>query len=153
MSVRVRILTIAAVLAASIALIPLNASAAPNPAALAIKGSAAASVLDVGWRRGRGWGVGAGLVGGVIIGEALAAPYYYDPYYAGPYIYAPGPAYYPDPYYDPGPVYYVAPYRRAPAYVDRGYVDAEAYCIRRFRSYDPASGTYLGYDGLRHPCP
>ena len=20
-------------------------------------------------------------------------------------------------------------------------------------SYDPASGTYLGYDGLRHPCP
>lgn len=31
--------------------------------------------------------------------------------------------------------------------------DAVAYCMRRFRSYDPASGTYLGYDGLRHPCP
>lgn len=28
-----------------------------------------------------------------------------------------------------------------------------AYCSRRFKSYDPASGTYLGYDGLRHPCP
>jgi hypothetical protein len=28
-----------------------------------------------------------------------------------------------------------------------------AYCERRFRSYDPRSGTYLGYDGLRHPCP
>lgn len=28
-----------------------------------------------------------------------------------------------------------------------------AYCSQRFRSYDPASGTYLGYDGLRHPCP
>ena len=27
------------------------------------------------------------------------------------------------------------------------------YCMRRFRSYDPGSGTYLGYDGLRHPCP
>jgi hypothetical protein len=27
------------------------------------------------------------------------------------------------------------------------------YCIQRFRSYDPQSGTYLGYDGLRHPCP
>ncbi|MBF9233123.1 BA14K family protein [Microvirga sp. BT350] len=27
------------------------------------------------------------------------------------------------------------------------------YCAQRFRSYDPASGTYLGYDGLRHPCP
>jgi hypothetical protein len=31
--------------------------------------------------------------------------------------------------------------------------DAVAYCMRRFRSYDPASGTYLGYDGYRHPCP
>lgn len=28
-----------------------------------------------------------------------------------------------------------------------------AYCSQRFRSYDPASGTYLGYDGKRHPCP
>ena len=31
--------------------------------------------------------------------------------------------------------------------------DADAYCSQRFRSYDPASGTYLGYDGNRHPCP
>jgi hypothetical protein len=30
---------------------------------------------------------------------------------------------------------------------------AVAYCMQRFRSYDPASGTYLGYDGRRHPCP
>jgi hypothetical protein len=28
-----------------------------------------------------------------------------------------------------------------------------AYCAQRFRSYDPASGTYLGTDGYRHPCP
>jgi BA14K-like protein len=28
-----------------------------------------------------------------------------------------------------------------------------AYCQQRFRSYDVASGTYLGFDGLRHPCP
>lgn len=28
-----------------------------------------------------------------------------------------------------------------------------AYCAQRFRSYDPASGTYVGYDGRRHPCP
>ena len=27
------------------------------------------------------------------------------------------------------------------------------YCMRRFRSYDPYSRTYLGYDGYRHPCP
>jgi BA14K-like protein len=25
-------------------------------------------------------------------------------------------------------------------------------CAARFRSYNPATGTYLGYDGLRHPC-
>lgn len=31
--------------------------------------------------------------------------------------------------------------------------DAVAYCVSRFQSYDIASGTYLGYDGLRHPCP
>lgn len=28
-----------------------------------------------------------------------------------------------------------------------------AYCSQRFKSYDPASGTYLGYDGMRHSCP
>jgi hypothetical protein len=27
------------------------------------------------------------------------------------------------------------------------------YCASRFRSYDPRSGTYLGYDGYRHACP
>jgi hypothetical protein len=27
-----------------------------------------------------------------------------------------------------------------------------ASCAQRYRSYDPVSGTYLGYDGLRHPC-
>lgn len=31
--------------------------------------------------------------------------------------------------------------------------DAIGYCMRRYRSYDPQSMTYLGYDGLRHPCP
>lgn len=27
-----------------------------------------------------------------------------------------------------------------------------AVCARKFRSYDPHSGTYLGYDGYRHRC-
>ena len=31
--------------------------------------------------------------------------------------------------------------------------DAVAYCAQRFRSYNPATGTYTGYDGLQHPCP
>ncbi|WP_342734887.1 BA14K family protein [Bradyrhizobium sp. B117] len=25
-------------------------------------------------------------------------------------------------------------------------------CAERFRSFDPATGTYLGFDGNRHPC-
>ena len=68
----------------------------------------------------------------------------YDPYYYGP-DYA-----YDDSYYDGGyPVDqgYVA----SPGYVVSGGADP-AYCAQRYRSYDPASGTYLGYDGLRHPC-
>jgi hypothetical protein len=36
-----------------------------------------------------------------------------------------------------------------PAAVDA----AVAYCIQRYRSYDPASRTFLGNDGRRHPCP
>lgn len=31
--------------------------------------------------------------------------------------------------------------------------DAQAYCAQRYRSYDPASGTYLNNDGNRYPCP
>ncbi|HWM48713.1 MAG TPA: BA14K family protein [Xanthobacteraceae bacterium] len=48
------------------------------------------------------------------------------------------------PRYAPG--YYPPAYRAAAD-------DEIAYCQSRFRSYDPASGTYLGYDGRRHPCP
>jgi hypothetical protein len=28
----------------------------------------------------------------------------------------------------------------------------QSVCARRYRSYDPASGTYVGMDGLRHRC-
>jgi hypothetical protein len=27
------------------------------------------------------------------------------------------------------------------------------YCARRYRSYEPGSQTFLGTDGIRHPCP
>ena len=60
-------------------------------------------------------------------------------------------------YYDNSPYYYDDSY----GYYDDSTVaagppagdDAVAYCMQRYRSYDPASGTYLGNDGLRHPCP
>lgn len=43
----------------------------------------------------------------------------------------------------------------AQAQAARGAADGEtvAAWARRFRSYDAASGTYLGNDGARHPCP
>lgn len=45
-----------------------------------------------------------------------------------------------------GPVYNYAP--GAPAAAAPGATS----CEMRFRSYDPATGTFLGFDGLRHPC-
>src|SRR5579872_1205031 len=115
---------------------PGSSTAAPAANAYT-NGNTASSNLDLvrwyggGWRgggwRGGGWGYyGGGFAAGAILGGMLAAPYYYPaPYYGDPgYYYEDGP---PD-----------------------GAVD---YCMRRFRSYDPGSGTYLGNDGRRHPCP
>jgi hypothetical protein len=84
-------------------------------------------------RFGRGFGFAAGSALGYGYGG-----YYGDPYY-GDYAY--------NDYYDDGYPGYVGD----PGYVVSGGVDP-AYCAQRYRSYDPASGTYLGYDGLRHPC-
>jgi hypothetical protein len=88
-----------------------------------------------GWHGGGALAAGAaGLAAGAILGGALAQPRYYD--YGQAYAVAPAPVYVDPPstgtVYGPGDV---------------------SYCMQRFRSYDPASGTYLGYDGLRHPCP
>jgi hypothetical protein len=89
---------------------------------------------------GGGGGFIPGAVAGAVIGGAIASQSYgYAPGY-----YAPG--YYDDQYYDDGGVVAVAP---APVGGD----DAVAYCMQTYRSYDPGSGTYLGNDGYRHPCP
>jgi hypothetical protein len=152
MSIRTGILATVAVVLTNVSVITEGARAAPMSAVPEIETTIRYAVT-VGWRRGWGWGVGAGVVGGVIIGRALAPTYYYDPYDPGVYDDDVGPAYYPDGYYARGRVYYSAPYREAPAYDELDEADAEAYCLRRFRSYDPESGTYLGYDGRRHPCP
>jgi hypothetical protein len=119
------------------------APAAPVVNPLALK-SAVPAVMDTvqwrgrgggfrgGWRGGRGWGWG-GAAAGAIIGGALASRYYS---YPSPYYY--------EPYYGPPPGAY------APAYAGD---DQVAYCMQRFKSYDPRSGTYVGFDGQRHPCP
>ena len=76
-----------------------------------------------------------------MIGGAFASQNY--GYYGGPGYYAPG--YYDNEYYDDGGAVAV---EAAP-----GGDDSVAYCVQRFRSYDQRSGTYLGNDGYRHPCP
>lgn len=76
-----------------------------------------------GWRGGGGWGG----FGAGFVGGAILGGMLASPYYYGGYDYNPAPEFGPD--------------------------DAVAYCMQRFRSYDPNSGTYLGYDGRRHPCP
>jgi len=85
-----------------------------------------------GYRAGYGYPaaavIGAGIATGLVVGAYGGSPYYSDgwnePAYGG-YVVA-------DPY-------------------DGG--NDAGYCLQRFRSYDPGSGTYLGVDGLRHPCP
>ncbi len=97
---------------------------------------------------GGGAAVGAGIAGfaaGALLGGAIAGSRYYD------YGYAPG---YAPGYYD---------YDYAPGDYDYGYApgvvvgpsagDAQGYCAQRFRSYNPSTGMYLGYDGRYHPCP
>jgi hypothetical protein len=59
-------------------------------------------------------------------------------------------------FYDYYPGYVVGPVYAAPRAVvvpSGPGPGAVAYCEAHFRSYDPATGMYLGYDGLHHPCP
>lgn len=111
------------------------ALAVPAANGAAMKSDAASNIETVRyWHHhgGWGWGVGAGILGGAILGGAIANSYYGGPYYG----------------YGPG--YYYGPYQ--PAYGPPP-GDAVAYCMSRYKSYDPRSGTFLGYDGYRHPCP
>jgi BA14K-like protein len=125
-----RLFTFAAAALFAMSIVPFtnNASATPVANVFAIKNAAYAAptnIETVRWR-GRGWrdGNGAG-VGAAIVGGAILGGLLAAPYYG-----------YDGPYYGPG---YGG--------------NAVAYCMQRFKSYDPGSGTYLGYDGYRHPCP
>jgi hypothetical protein len=95
-----------------------------------------------GWNGYRHHGHGGdfwpGAVAGAVVGGALASNYYYG----GPYY---GPGYSDDSY-----AYYDDD---APVAVEAAPDGDASYCAQRYRSYDPASGTYLGHDGRRHPCP
>jgi hypothetical protein len=85
-----------------------------------------------------GGGYWPGAVAGAVVGGALASNYYY------------GSPYYGSGYYDDSYAYYDDD---APVAVEAAPGGDASYCAQRYRSYDPASGTYLGRDGQRHPCP
>jgi BA14K-like protein len=90
------------------------------------------------YRRGGGDGwnaVGAGLLGfgvGAIVGSALTP----REVYVAPPPPPPGPAYYTPAAYGP------------PAWTPDWYT----YCYSRYRSFNPNSGTFIGYDGYEHFC-
>jgi BA14K-like protein len=164
-------------LAVGAAAISVPAEAAPITLPSSLQSAAAPPIENVQWRRWgwRGWGWGPGLAAGAIIGGAIAAsrPWYgynnyYDDYaYASPYgsyAYSPygtGPSgynsynynYVPAYTYSYGPGVVYDSYAYAPGGSSYAAGDSVAYCKQRFRSYNPATGTYLGYDGQRHPCP
>ena len=151
---------IAALLALALAL-PAQEAAAQDPLLGGLLGGAAGALIGGAAGGGRGAAIGAiigGTTGAVIAaeGQRRGAYYYwrngcYVQRPDGAYVaVAPGycapAAYYPPP--PPPPAAYYPPPPPPPAQV--GAVD---YCAQRYRSYDPASGTYLGFDGVRHPCP
>lgn len=147
-------------------------------ATIALTLAATATDASAQWRGRGGWGWGpagiaAGVLGGAIVAGAIIAsrpPGYvvYEGY--GQPVYGPGCYWASQPIYDPsGRVvgYTGQPVQVCPGYggpppgsvPPPGYAggppggDPVAYCTQRFRSYDPRSGTYLGNDGQRHPCP
>ena len=127
--------TAAAMLGTAAGLLTPVAAAPLSPASSTMTIAAGADAIQV---RGRGHGGDAGAavaagVAGLIIGGIVAGQQ--RDYYDGPY--------YRRGYYGPAPIY-GAPVERAPGW--------EAYCFSRYRSFDPMTGTYLGFDGRRHYC-
>ena len=140
-----RWLAATAVAAAGIVSLAGAASALPGAGGLALKNAAPSNVESRALGRPRlrtGRIRGRRHIGRRSAGAALLRPAVLWVLWPRALLYAPGP-YYVDPgYVDPGP--YSA---------DPTGGDPVTYCLQRFRSYDPRSGTYLGYDGYRHPCP
>ncbi len=103
---------------------------------------ASAGPASARWH-GHGFGWGPALAAGVIGGAVAAAT---SPFWAPGYY-----DYYPD--YGYGPYgYETYDYVPAPAVTVAPGGDV-AWCEAHYRSYSPATGTYLGFDGQRHPCP
>ncbi|PRD45259.1 BA14K family protein [Phyllobacterium phragmitis] len=87
-----------------------------------------------------------GLAAGALIGSALSQPRYVE---------EPRVIYQPRPAYNGG--YYPAAPRRVVTYQRSGGFEPWTrewyrYCADRYRSFNPQTGTYRGYDGADHFC-
>jgi len=86
------------------------------------------AAADAGWehrRHNNGAAAAAGIFGfaaGAILGSAMTTPRYYAP----------------------PPVYYGPPAPWTPAWY--------SYCASKYRSFNPNTGYFLGYDGRYHFC-
>jgi hypothetical protein len=136
---------------------PAQDAAAQDPLGGALLGGAAGAIIGGVAGGGRGAAAGAliGGAAGAIIGsqgQARAGGYYW--YQNGCYLQRPDGAWVQvSPRYCDGPGYAPPPPPPAPVYAQPPGGDAVAWCMQRYRSYDPASGTFVGYDGIRRPCP
>jgi hypothetical protein len=115
----------AAALAATPTLAPANAEPAAS-GGLALQGSAAPHVLNVQYYGYREYG--------------------YGPYYGGGLLDVPGEVI-------AGTADVVGDVLEGPAYVAPAPSDGIAACEARFRSFDPATGTYTTYSGEQVLCP
>ena len=116
---------------------PVSALLAISVSALTLAGTAEAGRR---YHHHHGGAAVAGLFGfaaGAILGSALSQPRYY--HYREPVYVAPPPV-----VYEPSPVY--------SAYAEPWSPEWYAYCDARYRSFDPASGYFRGYDGHYHLC-
>jgi hypothetical protein len=139
MSKRMLNMSVVAVIAACGAALSNPAPAMPLAGALAVKDTAETGATPVWYYRE--WGYGP------VYAEENEAQRYYQPYRYYYYDTLDGPAYdYVHRYRDD----YVPHYYRRPVYRRD---DAADYCASRYRSWNPDTGTFLGYDGFRHPCP
>ena len=118
--------------AAALAALPALAPASAEPAAsggLALQGPAAPNVLNVQYHAYRG-----------------DREYGYGPYYGGGLLDVPGEVI-------AGTAGIVGDVLEGPAYAGPYPSDGIAACEARFRSFDPATGTYTTYSGEQVLCP
>ena len=100
-------------------------------------------------RRGRGGAIALGVLGGAIIGSAIARDRYryrYRRYDDGYYRYRRPRYYRPRVYYEPRPVYRERRYRRSSRNAHR------RWCYNRYRSYQARSDTFVTYSGRVKRC-